>query len=275
MLAFASDGKPLEGFPVTLASDAAGLGIPTVGDLDGDGTPELVVAVRGKGIAVVGALDSPTKTVELIATLADSAASIQLVDLDGDGQLELLADNNTADTTEGKGYLEAYERDGTPVTGFPLRPPGSTMSNGASAADLDGDGALELAAVSTVNQSPPESWVSLWSVPAAKATQAQWATFAYDVRRSSCHRCAAKSTPPWFADAGADGGDGDGQVPGPEAGVADAGPEAGTDGGGSGEGCGCGVAGLPAGRSAAWPGLLALLLLVRRRARRPTSRGRP
>jgi MYXO-CTERM domain-containing protein len=263
---FTAAGKPVAGFPVTLAADAAAVGIPSIGDLDGDGKLEIVLIVRGAGIVVVSA---DGKVNPPIPTLADATASVQLLDLDGDGKLELLADNNTADT-DGKGYLEAYRADGTPLVGFPLRPPGSTMSNGGMAADLDGDGVLELCTVSTDSgKSPPVSYVNLWGVPGSKARTADWPLYARDPRRSGCQGvCAPKSSTAWKADAG---------VP-PDATAPDlsilrdagareaaAGEPAAPTGG---DGCGCRVG---AGPEASWGALAALLALatwLRRRGRR-------
>ena len=207
LLAYTAGGKAVTGFPVQLATDALGLGPPSAGDIDGDGKLELVVNVRGKGLYIVGAAGKLQG--KPIPTKADSQASVQLIDLDDDGKLELLADNNSTDKA-GAGYLEAYEADGTAVVGFPLRPTGTTMLSSPSAADLDGDGKLELAVVSTTLGTSPESYANIWSLPTGKATQKQWATYGFNARRSGCPGCAAATTPPWKADgavldAGADG----------------------------------------------------------------------
>ncbi len=260
---FSAGGKPLYAFPATLASDAPGVSIPSLGDLDGDGKLEVVLIVRGKGIVVV---NTDAKVSAPIATLADATASVQLVDLDGDGKLELLADNNTAES-DGKGYLEAYDADGTPVAGFPLRPPGSTMGVGGVAADLDGDGVLELSTVTTdSSKSPPVSYVNLWSIPGSKARSLDWPLYAADVRRSGCQgSCAAKTGTPWKADAGlaADAGR-------PDAGARDRGAGEASPGeppapAGS-DGCGCFLA--SATPSAAPLGLLLLGLALLLRGRR-------
>jgi hypothetical protein len=245
---FTAGGKPLYGFPLTLAADGAGASIPSLGDLDGDGKLEIVLVVRGKGIVVVG---PDAKVSAPIATLADATASVQLVDLDGDGKLDLLADNNTADTKDGLGYLEAYRTDGTPVTGFPLRPPGSTMGNGGVAADLDGDGALELCTVTTdSSKTPPVSYVNLWNLPAAKARALDWPLYAHDGRRSGCQgSCAAKSATPFNADAGVVA-----DAASPDAGARDRGGREAAAGepaapSSSGDGCGCALATLPSASS--------------------------
>jgi hypothetical protein len=240
-----TDGKPLAGFPCTLASSASGLAPPTVGDLDGDGQLEIVIAVRGGGLAVVGG-DGKLQG-QLIKTQADTSASIQLLDLDGDGTLELVADNNSTEPSTGQGYLEAYHADGSPVAGFPLRPTGSTLANGASAADLDGDGMLELAIPTTLNAAPPaepESWANLWGLAQSKGAKDDWPTYGYDVRRSNCAGgCPAKSSKQWHADGGqGDTGAGvDGSVSSQDAGTDGSVGGDGVEGDG-GSGCGCRLA---------------------------------
>lgn len=186
-----ADGKPLAGFPVTLSSQASGVADLVVADVDGDGELEVVVPVKPSSIYVVSGAGAIVG--QPVATAAQMHASVRAVDLTGDGKLELLADNNTTDKT-GIGYLEAYHADGTPVADFPLRPFGSTMGDSGSLADLDGDGTLELAVVTTSTLVQPlMSWVSLWS--RGKPTSLDWPIYAADVRRSNCPRCASASTP--------------------------------------------------------------------------------
>ena len=278
LLAYTAAGKAVSGFPATLATSALGLSVPTAGDIDGDGKLELVVNVRGKGLVIVGANGKVQG--KAITTKADSQASVQLVDLDGDGKLELLADNNSTDKP-GLGYLEAYEADGTVVPGFPLRPKGTTMNSSPSVADLDGDGRLELAVVTTTLGTSPESFANLWTLPKGKAAKGQWPTFGFDVRRSGCPGCAAATSKPWKADGAVldQGADADTPDSGGVDGAAADGSRA--DAGardGSGEraappcddcnGCTCD---LPAtsGADAALPLLLLLGVALRRRSRTP------
>jgi MYXO-CTERM domain-containing protein len=264
LLALGADGQALPGFPAALSSDASGLTPPTVGDVDNDGKLELVVGVIGQGVVIVradGKVGAPILTKESISS------SIQLVDLDGDGQLELIVDNNSWDGTDGKGFLEAYNADGSAVADFPLRPPGSTQGSGATVADLDGDGQPELIAVSTVNADPPASYISVWTLPMATSTARQWAEYGYDRRRSNCPGGAIKSTTPWKADAGPDLRPDAARVDSRRA--ADRSVDSGQPGGSS--GCGCAVA------SAASPSLGALGLLgalVALRRHRPLGQRR-
>jgi MYXO-CTERM domain-containing protein len=284
LLCFGADGKALQGFPAVISADAFGLSAPSVGDIDGDGKLELVIAVKGDGLAVVGS-DGKLQGGKLIKTSKTAAASVMLIDLDGDGKLELTADNNSMDPATYKGYLEAYEADGTPVQDFPLRPPGWTMSDSPSLADLDGDGKLELAIPTTRNMPAPapdggaatdggsgvvvESFANVWTVAQAKVAATQWATYAHDVRRSNCAAttgCAQSSKTKWKAD----GGPPDAAVPeaGPmaDSGAGDAAGDVGADAGDAGgddSGCGCRLSGRdPARGPLPALGLVALLMLA-------------
>jgi MYXO-CTERM domain-containing protein len=291
LLCFGADGKALPGFPAVLSTDAFGLSAPSVGDLDGDGKLELVIAVKGEGLAVVGS-DGKLQGGKLIKTGAQVAASVMLIDLDGDGKLELIADNNSADPTTYDGYLEAYEADGSPVQDFPLRPPGWTMADSPSLADLDGDGKLELVIPTTRNMPAPapdggaatdggsgtlvESFANVWTVAKAKTAATQWATYAHDVRRSNCAAatgCGQANKTKWKADGGP-----------PDAGAPEAGPTADSsasdagavadagDGGDDDSGCGCRLSGRTPRAPRAALGLVALLALALILRRRCTKR---
>ena len=252
-------------------SGVVGVVGPVSGDMDGDGTRELVVGLRGLGFFIV---DRAGKVSGPIKPLKDIQAAPVLVDLDGDGDLELLCENNTSEQSTGKGYLEAYHSDGKVVAGFPLRPTGGTMVNNASVADLDGDGKLELALVTTTLSAPYSAWVNLYPLDKAKAAAGSWPSYGANARRSFCAGCASASTTKWKAD---------GWVPdlgspdlagAPEAGVGEAGAaEAGaTDAGGGDAGTsggeeddGCTVARAPGQDLPAGLLLLTVLMLVYRR----------
>lgn len=76
---------------------------------------------------------------------------ISAADIDNDSELELLFGSNLLDTLTGRGFIHAYELDGSgEVPGFPLRPRGFTFMNGASLGDINGDERLELVALSYI-----------------------------------------------------------------------------------------------------------------------------
>ena len=73
---------------------------------------------------------------------------ITVADIDEAVDNELIFGSNAIDET-GNGFIHAYKMNGTgELAGFPLRPRGWTLSNGAALGDVTGDGNLNLIALS-------------------------------------------------------------------------------------------------------------------------------
>ena len=64
-------------------------------------------------------------------------------DINDDGVAEYITTSTLLDTL-GFGFIHAYDAQGDELNGFPLRPRGWTMLNGASFTDLNGDGVLDM-----------------------------------------------------------------------------------------------------------------------------------
>lgn len=146
--AWRADGTELDGFPLhtdvsawwptgspTAAADGidphrgtVGLGGPALGDLDRDGTIEVVVPDANGAVAVFGADGErrATATIDPAFSTDDRAAQDRynrtkpgflsapaLGDLDGDGDLEIVAAAMDR-------HVYAWHHDGTPVVGFPV-----------------------------------------------------------------------------------------------------------------------------------------------------------
>jgi hypothetical protein len=72
---------------------------------------------------------------------------ISVADIDDDGDFEIVF-GSTLFVGDGPGFIHAYHLDGTEVEGFPLRPRGLTYLNGAALGDINGDGLMDLVALS-------------------------------------------------------------------------------------------------------------------------------
>ena len=138
-----NDGSLLDGWPRYTAQWI--YGPPAVGDINGDGSPEVAVGdqvLSGTPASRVYVWDNggnnlpgwPTALIWSINT------QVILADLDGDNEIELMWDDNTSD---GK-YL-GYNGDGTVMNGWPLLVEGgSTFFMNPFIADFNNDGITDI-----------------------------------------------------------------------------------------------------------------------------------
>jgi hypothetical protein len=158
VLVLRPDGTRLPGWPRTfddLPQPAFPVGDPAIGDLDGDGSPEIVTcvvsgtpmrrnflyAIRSNGT------DLPGWPIELRSSGSEyytcSTVPTLVADLTGDGGLEIVRGMN-------RGLVLAFKADGSTLPGWPVRlgpdRDGRIREINAdmAAADLDGDGRKEL-----------------------------------------------------------------------------------------------------------------------------------
>jgi hypothetical protein len=125
------DGNDVEGFPADISEKM--LVGPAVGDLEGDGSPDIVVVTWDENIYAINA-DGTTKSGFPFATSKRFNSPPTLVDLDDDGDLEIVAGNDDGD-------LYILHHDGTVMAFYST---GDDIRGGISVADLNDDGSNEL-----------------------------------------------------------------------------------------------------------------------------------
>jgi hypothetical protein len=140
MYAWESDGGIINGFPVTLSGVIKST--PAIGDLDGDGSKEIVVIsyddTNDDSLYVFDASGNLRTGFPVGVTYA-RLSSPALGDIDGDGNLEILVGGWNTSTE----ILYGFHQDGSVIQNFPvvLNHPGAsgTVNTSPVICDIDGD----------------------------------------------------------------------------------------------------------------------------------------
>lgn len=145
-----ANGSAIPGFPVNLRtpslsdleSSAIGYSSPAAGDINDDGTNEIVIAAGNELYALTaGGNELPGFPIKAGGWLGDSFIAIG--DLDKDKRLEIVAG-----ATDGRLYV--WQSDGSELPGFPIQTGGFIRH--ITLGDIDGDGMQEILGGSTDNR---------------------------------------------------------------------------------------------------------------------------
>ncbi len=157
---------------------------PVVADLDGDGKLEIIVTMHDGWIRAYR--EDKTRLWEVNFTYgANLFASEPVVgDVDGDGQLEILFGTYVPSTSDKYGPVGLWglEANGRLMSGYPLPMPLPGVRAAPTLADLDGNGKLDILAVT------PEGQLFVWGTDTPyEPERFPWPTGRHDVRRSATY----------------------------------------------------------------------------------------
>ena len=154
--AYHSNGTEVAGFPVLFDNGYVDT-FPVIGDVDGDGAPEIVVVAEAGATPVVKIL-SANGTVERSMNATGTVfygTAPALGDLDGDGAPEIVVQTNDA--------LNVWKGDGTTLPGWPRTWSGRSQGDsGPVIGDVDGDRLPDIAITTQVAGSASDGDVRVY-----------------------------------------------------------------------------------------------------------------
>ncbi len=128
-----------------------------IGDVDGDGEDEWVIATHDAGVVAVGDWADGKLTMTELDQRADTFVhEIEIGDIDGDGKLEFFAtpsDRNKANASQ-PGYIVMYKHDGTTYQRTEVDGGEHTHAKEILATDIEGDGTAEFMSVLEAETGP-------------------------------------------------------------------------------------------------------------------------
>jgi hypothetical protein len=174
--------------PATNPTEASFAAPPAVGDLDDDGTPDVIQGALGSNALLAFASGSTRKDFEHHVAAWDGKSgkfksgwpqvmedwqlfSTPIVaDVDGDGKVDVLSGS-------GGYFVHAWNVDGVEAKGFPKFTGGWALASQA-VGDLDGDGKLEVIATTRNGN------VFAWKTAASAKGRIDWDSFHHDARNT-------------------------------------------------------------------------------------------
>jgi PKD repeat protein len=224
------DGLPMSGWPKELSDPAsfdAAFPAAVLGDLTGDGRPEILVTrardelnaqpavqlevFRADGTMLTGWPQTadglfPPSSVNGTAQRyhASQFPVPAIADVTGDGRPEVIGIFELTSAQQRSPYVLAWQADGRPAAGFPFKLTDAPEASGVLVSDVDGDGDPELGTITHYFPARTTVAVHLWDL-AARTTRVDWPMYAHDAQRTFRYAMTSPSTnqPPVLAPIGA------------------------------------------------------------------------
>ncbi|MCA9959064.1 MAG: VCBS repeat-containing protein, partial [Anaerolineales bacterium] len=182
LFGFDKNGNPLPGWEGGKATSGSTPASPVIGDIAGDGRPEILITTMDKklhawhadGTPVAGFPMTPVDQAGSSWTY-DVGRSLVLGDYDGDGKQEIfLATAWSVSIVDGNGQMLTSVNNGG--DGKPIYYAFNTLRNNPAIGDLDNDGKLELVAMNYA--------IHVWELPDSRP-DTDWPMFKRDAARTS------------------------------------------------------------------------------------------
>ncbi len=177
----------------------------TPGDLDGDGTFELVVGVlevnprknllhvlKNTGTRLSGwPVEAPLEKAGWARHIYYGYLSATIADITGDGQAEIIVSSDSPHYKGATPALHAYQLNGTELAGFPkITSTGSyNVKGNALVSDFNGDGSLELVTGDAMGH------LFMWNLPAPATSRMPWPAPGRNAQRTSSYEVTAIAAP--------------------------------------------------------------------------------
>ncbi len=140
LYAVSATGTVLPGWPVSLSGNPAIYNQPSLGDVDGDGAPEVLIN-DDSGVIAFNADGTVAQTFLFNSPLGQIFSQPLAIDINADGTDEVFCAYR-------EGLLYGWQPDGTPIPGLPLFL-ADELKTTPAVVDLDGDGTLEIVVLGT------------------------------------------------------------------------------------------------------------------------------
>ncbi len=189
--AYNGQGQLLPGYPAVIGSGGT-VGAPAIADMDGDGLPEIAIGtVEAVDLGKIWVFENDGSLKAnfpqpVYATWVEE--SVILADVSGDSLPDVVCGTNGLSGDPAK--LWAFDHTGATVSGFPITISGtfSSLESAPAAADIDGDGDLEIFSASH------DGIVFCWDTDGRPSKTDEWPVYKYNAARTGNNNATATST---------------------------------------------------------------------------------